>query len=181
MPSAEFPGAKPIAWGRSVSPQFRNKVRRIAENLSIDPDWLMACMAFESGKTFSASVLNAAGSGAIGLIQFMPATASALGTTTEALAKMGTDSQLDYVQRYFAPRRGQLKNLGDVYMAILWPDGIGKEDDFVLFDQRDTKYPKQYVQNAGLDFNRDGKITRGECCARVNALLVQGLKPENAG
>lgn len=41
----------------------------------------MAAMAFESGETFSPSIKNAAGSGAVGLIQFMPSTAKALGTS----------------------------------------------------------------------------------------------------
>lgn len=38
--------------------------------------------------------------GATGLIQFMPKTAKALGTSTEALARMSFERQLDYVQEY---------------------------------------------------------------------------------
>ena len=180
MPANQHPGHKPLAWGRSVSREFRNELRRIADLLAVEPDWLMACMAFESGRTFSPGVLNAAGSGAVGLIQFMPSTAAALGTTTAALSRMSAVGQLEYVLRYFLPREGRLRNLGDVYMAILWPVAVGKPDTYVLFDRADAKYPKRYVQNAGLDFNRDGRITRGEACARVTAMLADGQKPENA-
>src|SRR5215813_9792931 len=122
-----------LAFGKRVTPAFASKVRDIAGGLGCDPSWLMACMAFESAETFSPSILNGAGSGAVGLIQFMPSTAAALGTSTEALAKMSAEAQLDFVRQYFAPQRGRLQSLDDVYMAILWPAAIGKASDFVLF------------------------------------------------
>lgn len=66
-----------LCWGKKVSAPFRVRIVEIGHNLGVDPDFLMACMAFESGGTFSPSIKNAAGSGAIGLIQFMPSTAQA--------------------------------------------------------------------------------------------------------
>lgn len=114
-----------LAWGAKVTEPFRTRVIRIASFLETDPSFLMACMAFETGGTFSPSIRNAAGSGAVGLIQFMPQTALALGTTSEALARMSAFEQLLYVESYFRPRRGKLKKLSDVYMAILWPGAIG--------------------------------------------------------
>lgn len=104
-----------IAWGAKVSTPFKTRVREIAGNLGISPDFLMSCMAFETGETFSPSIENAAGSGATGLIQFMPRTARGLGTTTEELAKMTAVKQLDYVERYFLPYRGRLSTLEDIY------------------------------------------------------------------
>jgi soluble lytic murein transglycosylase-like protein len=145
-----------IAWGAKVSAEFLARVRQIAGQLGIDPSWLMACMAFESGETFSPSVRNAAGSGAVGLIQFMPSTAAALGTSTDALAAMSDVDQLLYVGKYFFGWAKRLHNLGDVYGVILWPGMVGKPDDYVLFDRADAAHPKRYAQNAGLDFNRDG-------------------------
>lgn len=138
----------------------------------------MACMAFESGETFSPSIANAAGSGAVGLIQFMPGTAAALGTTTESLVAMDAVEQLEWVRRYFRPWRGRLKTLEDVYMAILWPRGVGKPDDYVLFAKNNQNYPRRYLQNAGLDFNSDGLITKKEAAAAVRKKLDKGL---NAG
>ena len=166
-----------LAWGKRVSKPFRDRVLTMAQTLAVNPDFLMACMAFETGRSFSPAVRNAAGSGAVGLIQFMPATAQALGTTTALLAAMSAVKQLDYVERYFQPRAGKLKTLEDVYMAILWPAAIGKADDFVLFDRADPTYPKRYVQNAGLDFDKNGKITKREAAAAVRRLLDEGLRP----
>lgn len=169
-----------LAWGRKVSDAFRARVQAIAAEFGVPADDLMACMAWESGRTFSPRVRNAAGSGAVGLIQFMPQTAAALGTSPEALAAMTAEDQLEFVRAYFRPNRGRLKNLGDLYMAILWPAAIGQPDDSVLFDKADPAHPARYLQNRGLDWNRDGKITRGEAYARVAAMRDEGLKPENA-
>jgi hypothetical protein len=169
-----------LAWGKRVSKPFRDRTVAIGDNLGIDASFLMACMAFETGQAFTASVLNAAGSGAVGLIQFMPSTAQALGTTTKQLSAMSAIAQLDYVEKYFLPQRGKLKTLADVYMTILWPAAVGKPGSFVLFDRNDAKRPKLYVQNAGLDYNKDGKITKDEATLRVTKTLDLGLKPDNA-
>ena len=139
----------------------------------------MACMHWESGGTFRADVRNAAGSGAAGLIQFMPSTARALGTTTAALAKMTPEDQLNYVYKYFRPYAGRLRNLGDLYMAILWPKGVGQSDSYVLFDR--SKMPTTFRQNAGLDVNKDGLVTRAECLVKVQERLTRGLRKENVG
>lgn len=168
-----------IAWGSKVSPVFRERVWWIADTLKLNPDDLMACIAWESGETFSASVRNAAGSGATGLIQFMPSTAEALGTTTSDLSRMTAEDQLNYVYKYFRPYSGRLKNLGDIYMAILWPKGVGQPDSYVLWDK--SKMPTTFRQNAGLDVNKDQRITRAECLSKILGKLSKGLQPENIG
>jgi hypothetical protein len=168
-----------LAWGAKVSAQFRDKVRAIAAGLGTDPNFLMAAMAFETGRSFDASQLNRAGSGAVGLIQFMPHTATALGTNSAALAAMTPEAQLDVVQKYFAPYEGNLHSLSDLYMAILWPVAVAKPDDFVLFSQ--SINPAVYRQNAGLDVNGDGKVTKAEAASKVEAMLTEGLKPGNIG
>jgi hypothetical protein len=139
----------------------------------------MACMHWESGGTFRADIKNAAGSGATGLIQFMPSTARGMGTTTSALARLTPEDQLRWVYEYFKPYAGRLKNLGDLYMAILWPKGVGKPDHYVLFDR--AKTPTTFRQNAGLDVNKDGLVTRAECLVKVNERLARGLQPANLG
>jgi hypothetical protein len=169
----------PLAWGRLVAPAFRDRVRAIADGLGCDPSDLMACMAWETGRKFTADVRNAAGSGAVGLIQFMPQTAGQLHTTTAKLAAMTALDQLSYVDLYFRPWRGRLHNLGDLYCAILWPAGVCEPDSAVLFE-KGGDHPKLYLQNAGLDLNHDADITRGEVTAKVRALLDEGLLPANA-
>lgn len=163
-----------LAWGAKVSSVFKDRVLWIADALDCDPNHLMACMAWESGESFSPSKKNMAGSGATGLIQFMPSTAKTLGTTTSKLASLTAEDQLRYVYEYFKPFAGRLNNLGDVYMAILWPKGVGKPDHFVLFDR--TKTPTTFRQNAGLDVNHDGLVTRAECLVKVNQKLAKGLQ-----
>lgn len=169
-----------LAWGKKVSSTFCTCVLSIAKDIEIEPSWLMACMAFETGRTFSSSILNAAGSGAVGLLQFMPQTAAALGTSTKALAAMTAEQQLTVVRRYFLPYRKRLKSLGDVYGAIIWPTMIGRPDDYIAFDKADKLHPKRYAQNKGLDYNADGKITKAEIVTRVQKELDTGLLPKNA-
>jgi hypothetical protein len=167
---------KTIAWGRKVSAEFLAKVEAMC--LSFHWDWdtaesdVMSCMAFESGETFSPSIKNAAGSGATGLIQFMPATANGLGTTTDVLAKMTAEQQLDYVKKYFQPYASRIRSLSDMYMAILLPKYVGQSDVSVLF----TEGTVSYRQNAGLDANSDGKITKAEAASKVLAKRSKGLQ-----
>lgn len=168
-----------IAWGAKVSPLFRERVWWIADTLRLNPDDLMACMAWESGESFRADIKNAAGSGATGLIQFMPATARGLGTTTAALARMSPEDQLNYVYKYFRPYAGRLNNLGDLYMAILWPRGVGRPDSYVLWER--GAQPTTFRQNAGLDINRDDRVTRAECLLKIQEKLAKGLRSDNLG
>lgn len=167
-----------LCWGAMVSPPFRARVHWIANELELPPstgaDDLMACMAWESDETFSPSVKNAAGSGATGLIQFMPKTALSLGTTVYRLAAMTAEDQLNFVFKYFRPFKGRLNNLGDIYMAILWPAGVGKSDDYVLWEKGER--PTTYRQNAGLDDDMDGRITRAECLGKITARRARGFQ-----
>ena len=163
-----------LAWGKKVSKLFCERVVWIGKDLEFDPGFLMGCMAFETGRTFRADIKNAGGSGATGLIQFMPQTAGGLGTSTQALAAMLPENQLNYVWKYFEKWRGRLHNLGDIYMAILWPAAVGKPENYALFD-RDGPKPVQYMQNKGLDLDMNGLITRKEAAAKVQAHYDEGL------
>jgi hypothetical protein len=175
--SPEVDPVSTMAWGAKVSPEFRERVKWIADNLGCSANHLMACMAWESGESFRSDIRNGAGSGATGLIQFMPTTARSLGTTTAALAKMRPEDQLNYVYKYFQPYAGRLRNLGDIYMAILWPKGVGQPDHYVLFNR--SKAPTTFRQNAGLDVNKDGLVTRAECLVKINEKLAKGLLVHN--
>ena len=65
-------------------------------------------------------------------------------------------------------------------MSVMTVPASPKPLDFVLFDKSDAGHPKLYIQNAGLDFNQDGLITKSEAATRVRTLLDKGLRPENA-
>lgn len=146
----------------SADALFVDAVFLTADRLGMNANDLLNIINFETGGSFDPAQANAAGSGATGLIQFMPSTAEALGTTTEALAAMTRVEQMKYVEDYLRPYAGKLNNFGDAYMAVLYPAAIGKSDDYVLFDGG-----RAYEQNAGLDIDGDGKVTRGEAVARA--------------
>lgn len=165
-----------LPWGRKVSPAFRVALYALCYRQRITPAYLMACMAWESAETFSPSIRNAAGSGATGLIQFMPNTARALHTTTDKLAAMTAEEQLIYVEHYFKPYKNRLETLADHYMAILWPAAIGKPYHHPLWDK--ATRPTTYRQNSGIDINKDGLITKAEAAAKVTEKLFKGFGPE---
>lgn len=181
-----------IAWSAKVSPAFCARVRQMAIDLKIPDlmidvgngttqlvtgaDMLMACMAFESGETFSPSIKNGAGAPYYGLIQFGKAAATDCGTTVEALVKMTAEQQLEYVYKYFKPLTGKLRSVSDLYMKILWPAAVGKPENTPLWD-KDTR-PTTYAQNKGLDVNKDGVITKAEAASKVTEKLTRGLQPQ---
>jgi hypothetical protein len=137
---------------------------------------LATCEGFESGGTFNPAEPNRAGSGAIGVIQFMPKVMCVLlgmpfndDTANVAAArfcKMTFIEQQEYVVKYFGWFRSKnLSALEDLYCAIFWPAAIAKPDDYVI-GPRDSAV---YRQNAGFDKggNRDGLIQKWEVCAAI--------------
>lgn len=164
-----------LAWGLRVSEEFCLRAVEVCYNLGWQdddrPSYLMSCMAWESGKTFSPSVKNMAGSGATGLIQFMPDTAIGQGTTIQQLERMTAVQQLVEVEKYFRPYRTKIVTLADMYMAILLPKYIAAPPMQILF----TDGTKAYRQNSGFDANKDGKITKLEATSRVQALYEMGM------
>lgn len=167
------------AWSEKVSEAFILKVKKMAKDLKMGwqgADELMACMAFETGETFSPSIKNGAGAPYYGLIQFGKAAATDVGTTQAKLIKMTAEEQLDYVYAFFKPYAGRLKSFSDIYLRILYPVAVGKPEDFILFVEGKGK---AYLQNRGLDVNKDGKITKAEAAAKAHQKLVAGLHPKN--
>lgn len=137
-------------------PDFNKKLQKIADKLGVAKSDLLAIMRLESGVDPSRQNDQ---SKAIGLIQFMPKTARELGTSTEELRNMTAVQQLDYVYEYFVMRGVRPgMNLGDLYLAVFWPAGVGKPDDYVIARKGNIVY----TQNSGLDVNKDGIITAGD-------------------
>lgn len=159
-----------------LSPAFRTKVGEVARRLRMDPQHLLTVMSFETGGTFDPAVKNRAGSGATGLIQFMPSTARALGTTTDALARMRPEEQLDYVEQYLKPYAGRMRSQQDAYMAVLYPQALGKPASHVLFQQG----TRAYEQNKGLDPQQTGQVTIGDTLRTVGRFVRGALTPASA-
>jgi len=142
--------------------EFLNEVARVAENVGVLPDQLLAVIDFETIGSFSPSEKSGTSSGT-GLIQFLEKTAKGLGTTTSELSQMSRAEQMKYVEKYLNRYEGDIKNTGDLYMAVHWPIGIGQSDDYVLY----RKGSKAYRANSSLDTSKDGTVTRGEALVRL--------------
>lgn len=149
-------------------PDFNKKLQKIADKLGVAKSDLIAIMRLESGLDHT---IQNKKSKAIGLIQFMPDTARSLGTTTDALKNMTAVEQLDYVYKYFVMRGVQPgMKLGDLYLAVFWPAGVGKPDNYVIARETDRGFSgKVYAQNKGLDVTKDGILTAGDTRRAVQA------------
>jgi len=145
--------------------EFESKVNRIASKLSIDPNWLMQVMKAESG--IRSDIENRThpfkDGFATGLIQFTPATARGLRTTTEALKQMTRVQQLDYVLMYFLPYAGKIKSYFDLYLITFFPAAIpfSNQPDWV-FEHKNISRSSIAKSNPVIDRNKDGKITIAE-------------------
>lgn len=140
------------------SAAFLAKVIDISARLGINPDWLMIVMKMESG--INPAAYNANG-GATGLIQFMPATAAGLGTSTGALIAMDNVTQLDYVYKYFRPYAGRLFSVTDLYMVTFFPAALGKPDSYIL--QTSSLSAALIARsNPVFDLDKNNAITVGE-------------------
>ena len=115
-------------------PPFQEKVQRICTDLDINVADLKRIMEKES--RINPKAVNQLTGKATGLIQFMPATAEGLGTTTGKLRGMSGVDQLDYVKRYYAQYAHKwLHTLGDLYLATFYPKAIGKPNDYIIWSE----------------------------------------------
>ena len=145
--------------------EFIANLSAISKKLSIDPNWLMAAIDLESAGTFSASIENTKSpfkdGFATGLIQFTPATARSLGTTTQDLKNMSNVQQLQYVYKYLKPYASKIKSFVDLYLTIFFPVAVGKPSNFIIA-YKDLHADTIARANPLFDVNKDGKITVAE-------------------
>lgn len=147
---------------------FTQSAEQVAANLNIPVNWMYAVMDTESG--FDPQIRNQeyvrAGredDAAIGIIQFMPATAEALGTTVDELKTMSRTEQLTYVERFYEQYADKIQSPEDLYVATFYPRALGEDDDFVLGSERSQAVVDNIVEgNTAIDANQDGRITLGE-------------------
>lgn len=148
---------------------FFTELTNVGNRLGIPASWIADVMYIETAGTFSPSIKNPK-STATGLIQFIANTATGLGTTVIALARMSNIQQLAYVEKYF---RNQTRTFGmpkewfDVYLLVFYPAWVGKPDTAVMDSA-------SYSGNSFIDTNKDKKLTRGEFKAWANKQLPNG-------
>lgn len=152
-------------------PDFMAKLAKVATNLGIEKDVLLAVMRFES--KLDPQAVNPM-SKATGLIQFMPKTAAGLGTSVEELYNMSATEQLNYVEKYYKQngvRPGA--TVGDLYILTFMPAAAAKPDNFVLGNASggrvfDLDAGKVYAQNKIFDRNGDGVFTKADVINTIN-------------
>ena len=147
---------------------FQQKIKEVGKLLDIPPEWLMSIISAES--SFNPQAVNRAGSGATGLIQFMPSTAADMNTTVSQIKQMDAMRQLDYVYHYLnkvRQRYGEYTSLTDTYLAVLYPKARQNDLCYTLF----SKPSKKYTQNKGLDSNKDGRVTISDIDKRMQRLF----------
>lgn len=161
----KVPGIEKLTAGE------RSALVAAANKLGINPDWLATVISFETAGTFSPSIVNRAGSGAFGLIQFMPTTAkNILGTaTTDEAVRIGKamsfGEQLNrMVIPYFSGRK--MTSLEDVYLAVFYPAAMNKAGSYVIGAAPGVVY----TQNAGFDKAGKGFITRDDVTSKLRSL-----------
>lgn len=127
------------AFSKVTDNAFRAKMIRVADDIGMDPNALAAVIMFETAGTASPSIRNPGGS-ATGLIQFISPTATRMGTSVEALAKMSAVEQLDWVHKFFLPHKGKayMRIPGEVYAAVFCPAIIGKPMSTVVGRPNDS-------------------------------------------
>lgn len=170
------------AWAKDTS--FIGGVNQLAQKWDIDAGDLLGLFHSESG--VNAQARNP--SGATGIIQFMPDTARALGTSTDAIYKMNKTQQLTLVDQYFAMNKlPKGATAGQLYATVFLPAYNRKSENFVIArpngpNDAGKTNSKWYTQNAGLDVNRDGVITVGDLGIRLSKKRQEiGLGASKAG
>jgi hypothetical protein len=162
-----------------IAESFKQKVIEVGNELSIDPNYIMACMALETGEKFNTSTKKPHSS-ATGLIQFMSDTAKDLGTTTSKLAAMTHVEQMDYVKKYFEMQANNFNypthkwTLGDVYLSIFTPAAMLLKDTDVVY----SSGQRAYAVNQTHDRNKDGKIIKSEIVKNMDEFYAKGFNYE---
>ncbi|MEN2415541.1 hypothetical protein [Flavobacterium mesophilum] len=167
-----------LLYQNQVSIDFANKVVQVAKNLSVNPNWLMAVINFETAGTFSPSITNSLGY--TGLIQFGAAAAKEMGTTTDALRAMTAIRQLDYVEKYYKiwyKRLGITKpdSFVDMYLITFFPAAVNKPLDYVI-KSATISAERLAKANPVFDLDKNKQIT----VAEIQKVMVKRIPSEFA-
>lgn len=168
---------------KELGPEFLISAQKLASKYNVRVEDLLANMYAES--RLDPKAINPKG-GASGLIQFMPETAKGLGTSVEEIRNMSAIDQLKYVEKYFdqfgleklgkvQKEKGQTVSASSLYSTVFLPKFkeapentiFGVKDSQELLPGTKLSMGKIYEQNASLDLNKDGKITKEELGTKI--------------
>jgi hypothetical protein len=160
---------------------FITKLVQVSNNLNVNANWLITAMLLESGIKVDNG--NKGGSGANGLIQWMPSTISGNEYISKIndiskgknwgniapiykIPKMNGIEQLELVEIFYKDinKNNLVKSFYDVAVYAFAPgpfrDGKLISDDSIIYDSINN--PKAVKGNSTFDLNNDGIITYGE-------------------
>lgn len=157
----------------TTTARFREQLVAGALSKGLNPDFIAAVVSFESG--FNPAVKNQAGSGAVGLIQWISdqsfaATAKKAGmqVTRTELPKLTAEQQLPLVLAWFSDKSLKASSTPvDYYLAVWSPAYIGRSRDYVVAEEGS----KVYEQNAGFDREGKGYFTVGDIGKTIEAVV----------
>ncbi len=146
----------------AVRPTYQGEIEAVAKRLQVKTEWLKRTILAESGGDPQA--VNSFGH--VGLIQFAPSTATALGFSAEEISSMSPSEQLKPIEAFYRPAVGRIRSYADMRMYTFFPLALGRPDSFVL---RAPGNPAALVakRNPSFDVNNDGKITVGEYKSKI--------------
>lgn len=151
----------PVLGPQNLGNNFYPKLIKIASELNMKPEDILAIMVSESGINPSAYEAKYHGGGLVG---FMPSTLKNLGYKGEwsDFIKLNGEAQLDYVKKLIENNQkfngGPFKSAAQYYVANFWPvalklPGIKKENPDTIFieenpetikDKNGRKFSKKY-------------------------------------
>ena len=138
-------------------------LKELSNSLNVPESWLLTVIEIESNNNPRA--VNKT-TGATGLIQFMPATARALGTSTAELLNMDYNTQLDYVYKYLKPYKRKIKSVTDLYLTVFYPAAVGKPLWYVIGSERSNDWART-IRRQNPSFTKNAVITKADIAEYV--------------
>lgn len=146
---------------------FLKEINAIGKDLGVQPSLLLVKFYIESriDPTQRNEDTNASG-----IFQLMPI-GMPDGMTPSQFRKLTATQQLKYYREYITPYKKHLKDaeIEDLYLLGLYPKAVVSNPKPEIIFQSPSKF---YTQNNGLDYNKDGKITRRD----IRRTIVQYLE-----
>jgi len=143
---------------------FLKELNSIANDIGVDPSLILIKFYIESGIDPTQRNRDTDASGIFQLMWFnLPK-----GMTPKEFSMLSATEQLKYYRKYITPYKKYLKNaeIEDLYLLGLYPAKVINKTEIIFV------YPSEnYIQNRGLDTNKDGKITRRDIRRKITNYL----------
>ena len=139
---------------------FLVELNTIANELGVDPSLILIKFFIES--KIDPTIQNE-DTGAAGIFQIMWFNLPP-GMTLKQFTELSATEQLHWYRKYITPYKRYLKNaeIEDLYLLGLYPAKVKNPTEIIFVSPSE-----KYKQNKGLDYNKDGKITRTDIRRKI--------------